>query len=349
MELIEENAPYHLLNTAAGLEDIVEMELAEETDNYLLHSFPYLGGHRLVSLASFEQLRTLRSIQMITRIYRTFTFDHTMGTIRSVMNSVDFPELEQAETFRISTRQFGRKHHKAQAIQSVAGEVIRNRYGLQVDLKHYDVNVRLDFVGNIGYTGIQKTADKFDHRHSRGFYHNAGVRTSTAYAMLRLADPQPGQTLLDPFTGGGTTVLEAASLYGDDITILAGDWNEDILGYAKQNAEEAGLSSFISYFHLDARKLEESIEEPVDLIVTNPPYGFKSGMQTNIRQLYTHFLESAARVLKPLGKIVLISERGSLIRHILYEQKKFAIEHERLVSGGGLKPHIMVLRLIDFE
>lgn len=341
--------PHYILITASGIEDILEKELNEMIPGTHLLPFPYLGGYRSVGNVPLSKLLELRSIRRIVRVFRIFDFDQSMDTIRNVMGDTSFPILERVHSFRITTSQYGPRYHKAIAIQSAAGEIIQNRYQLKVDLKHYDANVLVDFIGNKGFTGVQETVDKFDHRHSRVFYHQAGVRTSTAYAMLRLANIKAGQTLLDPFAGGGTIPLEAASLYGANIKIIAGDSDQEALLKAKNNAESADLSRFISFYHMDARELEETLTEKVDCIVANLPYGFKTGVNANIRTLYTDFLNSAARILYPLGKLIIMTQRGSLLRHILYEQQIFALEHERLVSGGALKPHIMKLRLLSYN
>ena len=79
-----------------------------------------------------------------------------------------------------------------------------------------------------------------------------------------LRDP----VVVDVGTGSGAVALAVAK-HADNARVLATDVSEDALEVASRNAEVLGLSDRIEFVHGDVL---ESIDGPVDVIVSNPPY-----------------------------------------------------------------------------
>lgn len=75
---------------------------------------------------------------------------------------------------------------------------------------------------------------------------------------------QPGEMVLDPFAGYGTTVAVAERMgrHGIGVEILP-----DHIDIARQRAG-AGARLILG----DARELSRLLEEPIDLVLTSPPY-----------------------------------------------------------------------------
>ncbi|MFZ5815347.1 MAG: DNA methyltransferase [Bacillota bacterium] len=84
---------------------------------------------------------------------------------------------------------------------------------------------------------------------------------------------EPGQTILDPMGGIGTTAVEAAERGRHVVMIeLEQRWAK----IAQQNADltaRRGATGSIRVINGDARRLPELVAGPADMLVTSPPYG----------------------------------------------------------------------------
>ena len=82
----------------------------------------------------------------------------------------------------------------------------------------------------------------------------------------------------------------------------------------------------------------------MDAIVTNPPYGIRLGKHANYADLYRKFLEGAAAVLKPEGRIVvLVGKRRAVFNRVLREMPELRIVNVRVIEIGGVYPAVFVL------
>jgi DNA modification methylase len=93
---------------------------------------------------------------------------------------------------------------------------------------------------------------------------------------LILRYTQPGEWVLDPMVGSGTTLVECKLLgrngIGVDINYEALMLAFDRLNFEPQNLYEILPSTEIRLYHGDARNLECISDESIDLIATHPPY-----------------------------------------------------------------------------
>ncbi len=93
---------------------------------------------------------------------------------------------------------------------------------------------------------------------------------------LILRYTQPGEWVLDPMVGSGTTLVECKLLgrngIGVDINYEALMLTFDRLNFEPQNLYETLPLTEIRLYHGDARNLDLIPDESVDLIATHPPY-----------------------------------------------------------------------------
>lgn len=78
----------------------------------------------------------------------------------------------------------------------------------------------------------------------------------------------PGEVVLDPFCGTGTTLLAAHKLGRKGVGI---DISAEYLSLADKRLRDAGFSGYILH-EGDARHVSNLVEGQVDLCVTSPPY-----------------------------------------------------------------------------
>lgn len=93
---------------------------------------------------------------------------------------------------------------------------------------------------------------------------------------LLLRYTQPGDTVLDPMVGSGTTLVECRLLgrngIGVDVNYQSLMVTLDKLNFDHANLYETLPPSKIRVFHGDARRLDLLDADSVDLIATHPPY-----------------------------------------------------------------------------
>jgi tRNA (guanine6-N2)-methyltransferase len=336
-----------LVTCDPGLEDIAEQEIKENFPHAKVSRFFDFQGKLLVEIGrKYEKMFTLHSIHHIIALKKEFYLEKpTLEEIRKALQKIDIEEMDDVETFRVTSQRFGNHAFTSIDMQKIAGEVFLEKYKKKVSLKNFDLNIRFDLIGNFAYVGIQLTRDSLYKRFKKVFNHPAAIKSTLAYGMIRLADMKYGESFLDPMCGSGTIALEAASLFKNKIKIFAGDIREEYVEKAKENAKANGLDAFIEFKPMDATKLEEYFAS-IDKIVTNPPYGVKIAKKKDLKAFYWKFLESVSKVLSKEGRAVLINLKANMFRTLIIRVKAFKIVHERVVESGGIFPHIFVLERI---
>ena len=337
-----------LLTTNPGIEDIVAQEAFETLGARVVDQGMGMRGRVVIETdAPVEPILGLRSPYHVARFLRGFrvsTGQSGLQQIRATIADLDVPEMETARAFRVTGQRSGHHAYTSIDLQHVVGQALVDRYGTAVDLEAYDVDVRCDVIGVRCEISVQSTRESLHRqRFDRPFDHPAGTKAPLAYALLRLADPRPGETLLDPFCGGGTIAIEAAQAW-TDLDVIAGDVDPAFLDGARRNAEAAGVLDRITFVELDARGLDQSVDGPIDRIVTNPPYGIRMGKTGYLKGLYSGFLNGAAQVLVPHGRIVAMTPRAETLRRALFAMNALTPTAERVVRSGGLYPLIFTLK-----
>ena len=203
--------------------------------------------------------------------------------------------------------------------------------------------------------------------------HAADIKGTIAYSLIRLADYNKNETLLDTFSGSGTIPIEA-TLYASNFPInffnkekfifLKFDkfknfdfkkffkkldkeisdsklkiYNMDSsmmhINYAKKNSKIAGIGKKIKFSRKDTEWLDTKFDkEKIDKIVTKMP-------TYDENELYNEFFYQAEFILNKKGKIVLIGKKDLVKK---YSSKyKFKIFDEINVFSGKMKYDVFVL------
>ena len=123
--------------------------------------------------------------------------------------------------------------------------------------------------------------------------------------MLRYSNE--GDTVLDQFAGGGTTLVEAKLL---NRNIIGVDINSNALERCKEKCNFEYENSGKVYFHeADARNLDFISDEKIDFICTHPPYANIIQYSENIEEDLSHlkvkeFLVEMEKVAKECYRIL---------------------------------------------
>ncbi|MEM2930861.1 MAG: THUMP domain-containing protein [Thermoproteota archaeon] len=253
---------------------------------------------------------------------------------------MEFPSrVREAASFRVTCRRRGGHEYTSLDVQRKAGQALVEKHRLKVDLENFDVNVLLDIVGNVCFVGLFRS--EYVSGRYIVFTHPAPLRPSVAYGMVRIADPKPGMTVLDPMCGGGIIPIETA-LAVDGVKTYGFDISEYFLEGAALNAEAMSVADRIIFEKVDCRRLSKAVRFKFDRIITDPPYGTRPIARIKPYSFYSRCLLEMKRVLEDEGKIVLITLKPDYVRKISSEIG-LSLLHERSVKHGDAYPKIMVL------
>lgn len=345
-----------LLTTNPGLEDVVAEEFLERIRvcgwTGAAEPKPYgVSGYTLGRCeVDFARLRRvvmhMHSVYHVLRPIHRFRLsaDRSLTSLVAGLRQADIPELRTARSFRVSAQRVGEHPFRSPDIMRVAGAVLVEKYGCRVDLTGYELNVRVDVYEDVCVVSLQETREPLDRRYPRAYHHRAALKTVVAYGLLRLARLADEEgALLDPFCGSGTILLEAAhllprwQLYGSDIDPRA-------VAGAQQNITLLGLSERVAVQQANALRLSEVYPAAAfTAIVTNPPFGVRVGRGLNFRAFYHRFLQEAAYVLQPAGRLVLLVRKRGAFNAILDRQRVFSLRHVRIIETSGIYPGVFVL------
>ena len=330
----------YLLTTDPGIESIVIDELRERGLGEEVCARPYdAQGHVRVVADEIERLRELTMIHDIIEI-RHEARAATLDEIEAALGDVEFPELDEAESFRVTTERVGKHEFCSTDVQRVAGAAVFRRYGKRVDLEGFDVNVRVNLYGDHLIAGIQRTSRSLGNRILRSKALRSSLKPTIAVAMLRLVGAHRGAgSLIDPMCGAGTIPIEARRI-NPRLEVRASDWDDETVEVARDTIRNHELDVPVERF--DARNLGEACPGRFDYIVTDPPYGVRQARRTSMLHLYESILPSFERALKPGGTIALVVVKYRTFLAAL-ERTALQVTHERLIDLGGLCSRILVV------
>ncbi len=140
---------------------------------------------------------------------------------------------------------------------------------------------------------IHETSFKDRVPEKRPAKHPATIQPKLARTLINLTGIKENQTLLDPFCGTGSILIEASLLKLKPIGV---DIDKNMIERAKTN---------LKYFKQKAKLIQADatkIKIKADAIATDPPFGRSTTVQKN---LYKDFLNNAKTILKKDGIMVI--------------------------------------------
>ncbi|MHB8994376.1 MAG: THUMP domain-containing protein [Armatimonadota bacterium] len=344
--------PIYYLTHVGGLESIVADELTEQLPDACCLRTEFSRLH-LQFDGDPQQLFALRTIEnvyvRVLQMSDVRSDPQWLDELEAAMAATDFAPALQAlrrqrpvpdpPTFRVTCERLGKHDFRSQEAAGAAGAGVEAATGWKVDLRGYDVEVRLDIRGDKALVGLRLSGVAL-HKRSRIVHPRVAINATVAAAMVRLSQPQSGETVCDPMLGGGTILTERYAC-GRDVTLLGGDLFAEKLDLARQNF--VGLEVPVQLAQWDARRLPLR-EACIDKFICNPPWGsLLSGKELN-RQAYPWVLGHLRRCLKPGGIIVLLTSERTLVRRLVDHYRDLSLLRAYRLSLGGLHPSIHVIK-----
>ena len=294
-------------------------------------------------------------------------FKQRLQSNPKVISTLHSDEKEPATvTFRVTADRIGDQHaFRTPEVAYEMGGACQEFYEhSKPKMTDYDVNIRIDVVVDHIIVGTQLNVEDLSKRHFLRYRNSVTVKSSVAYTMLRLANVQRGDWVVDPFCGSGTILLEACEMTDKQIKCTGLDVSKRCIAGTKQNALAEGCGPDICEFHCsDARGMRryvvvetsedghQSTGRMVDAIVSNLPWGVRTGQnQSNseLQQLYETFLRISWYILKPKGRIVMLVLRGlQLVRILRKLSGRYRILKVMIVRTTNNMPSIVVVEKLE--
>jgi putative N6-adenine-specific DNA methylase len=233
-------------------------------------------------------------------VTRSFKVDTT--AVKAPVKSIDFVTLR---------------------VKDAVADVFRETLGKRpdVDARSPDVRVHVFLDARFCTLYLDTSGEPLFKRGRRDQVGEAPLKKNLAAGLLRLAQWQPGEALLDPMCGAGTILIEAAEMalgrapgrarpFGfeklnrfdaaawdalkakaaacekplEPLPIYGSDLYGRTLDAARANLREAGLEEVVTL--KQANLLELSAPAPTGHLVTNPPYGVRIGEKETLAKFY---------------------------------------------------------------
>ncbi|NWJ09849.1 THUM3 protein, partial [Crypturellus undulatus] len=256
--------------------------------------------------------------------------------------------------FRVTCNRAGDKHSftSNEAARDFGGAV-QEHFQWKADMTNFDVEVLLNIHNNEVVVGIALTEESL-HRRNITHFGPTTLRSTLAYGMLRLCDPQPTDIIIDPMCGTGAIPIEGATEWPSCYHI-AGDNNpqavkraaNNISSLLKKNENKEGASSGIplDIIQWDICNLPLRTGS-VDIIVTDMPFGKRIGSKKKNWDLYPACLTEMGRICRPgTGRAALLTQDKKCFAKALSRMGHIWRKGQTVwVNVGGLHAAVYLLK-----
>ncbi|EGI66325.1 THUMP domain-containing protein 3 [Acromyrmex echinatior] len=206
--------------------------------------------------------------------------------------------------YRVTCERNGKHAVESKDVARVIGEVLQDKFHWLVDLSMYHLEILCKLVNDQLITHLRVTHKSKHHRNIVNFGPTT-LRSTICYNLLKLANPKLGDIIVDPMCGGGSIPIEATLAFPHSY-VLCGDNDSRAIDRTKSNMDASAITCKIDLVQWTASKLPFK-DSFVDIIVTDMPFGKRSGNKFYNKIFYKKFLLEFGRIVKLNGRIVLLT------------------------------------------
>lgn len=351
---------------AAGFESVTARELQDmgyktRTENGKVY---FEGDERDIAYTNVW-LRSADRIKIILAQFKALTFDDLFEGVRALPWAdylpldAQFPVAGRAVRSKLHSEPDVQAITKKAIVDSLSATYHRHsrlpetgdKYPLEVSILKDIATITIDSTGSSLF--------KRGYRVAKG---PAPLKENFAAALVMLTNWHPNMPFYDPTTGSGTIAIEAAligrniapgikrdfafsnfhfmkpsiledvrseadSLINDnELTIIGGDINQEMIEIANVNAQNAGVLHDIRFRQIAVKDFHTDLEDGV--IIANPPYGKRMNDVEAARRVATE-MGDVYRTMPTWSKYILT---GDLEFERFYGQK--ATKRRKLYNGA---------------
>ena len=320
-----------------GFEEFIKELIVKYLDNVKIYLF--LNGLIVYSTtSSIEKVRKLRFFNNSFLLLKNFDKDDHI-TIEKMIKHILTEDISLPvrlprnwRRFRIITSCENRFVSVNNRLVTDFEGVIRKNFGLMPNRRSPQVEFWfLSRREGYGFFGM-RLSKKQDY--SRPI-EKGELRPELANLLCEISQPSKNDYLLDPFAGSGAIPIERARNFPFR-QILAGDSNKGIVKRLKAKIRFLRLNIKVECF--DALKLGNIVNNSVDKIVSDPPWGYLDEELSDLKGFYFFMLDSFFRVLRKNGIAVLLIGERELFEGLLENYKeKFTLVKKLYILVSGKK------------
>ena len=291
--------------------------------------------------ADVESVKQVQRRSAYTRVcaLELFTTEANGEAIAQAAEATNFQAvLKEGETFAVRIRRIKEYSNKdaTMTIERKLGKhILQNTKDTSVNLKtptktFFGILTNHKIVFGLRLAEIQPKPFVERRPRKKPFFHPSAMNAKLARCMVNLAHAHTGKTILDPFCGTGTTMLEA-SLIG--CNVIGTDVQKRMIKGTRRNLTHFGVT-YEGLIMADARKLPFA---RIDCLVTDPPYGKSATtLKSTTKKIIENVLASAKPLLKKGQRICIASPKtlqvaklGSALGY-MHVESHFAYVHRTL-------------------
>ncbi|XP_063980656.1 tRNA (guanine(6)-N2)-methyltransferase THUMP3-like [Diachasmimorpha longicaudata] len=246
-------------------------------------------------------------------------------------------------SFRVSCERTGTHNFESSQVACAVGGQMQDLYHWIVDLTSYQLEVLYKITHGQVIMGLRVTPESL-HRRNIKYFGPTTLRATIAYNLLSLADPKPGDIIVDPMCGGGSIPIEGALELRHSF-IIGGDNHEKAVARSRLNFEALEGSFKSDLIRWDVMQLPFK-NSYVDAFVTDMPFGKRMGSMFDNRVLYKKYLLELARTVRVQhGRLVLLTyDRRSMVGALQVAKNLLKVKKMLGVSMGGLNAAVYLLK-----
>ncbi len=352
--------------TMPGVEEIAWLEIRDRLKNATFRRYLFAKEQNGIVVfdypgpaADLLTLRTTEDVFMqiayhdeLTRLRRDLRGIHELIATsepfgRAVNDYLRVRRFSAPPSYRVISRQYGKFEYSRKDLTATVWRSLKQRYPRWTPVAD-DAQVEFwaNLLGSTFLLGARLTDRTMRHRFERRVELPAALRPSVAAAMVFLTNPRADDVFLDPMAGSGTILYERmqAGPFGH---LLGGDIEPERVDAARKNLrgsrkKPAAGSNQPDIRQWDARQLPLE-DASVDKVATNLPFGKQlRGAQTPAK-LYPPVLAELQRVVRPGGRIVLLTSEFDLIKEEVRKLPRLTITTGYSVAVLGVWGRIYII------
>ncbi|MBL8800263.1 MAG: methyltransferase domain-containing protein [Planctomycetia bacterium] len=317
--------------TMPGLEDVAGEEIEERLGGEVKKTGPGFVVFRVPEIdASLLRLRTTEDVFLLAwgsdqltyraedldRIQRWTAQDADWNRLLQLHHAVR-PKPKGKPTYHLVAQMTGEHGYRRADAGKAFARGLAGKFPASWKPVEEDAAVEfwLTIHGQRAVCGLRLSDKTMRHRTYKLEHLPASLRPTLAAAMVRLADAQPGQIVLDPMCGAGTILAEQLEAGRGKVRTWGGDLDRAALRAAGVNLRRLGQAQLARW---DATRLPLA-DASVERIVSNPPFGKQLSSPEEIGPLYRQMLREYQRVLKPNGRAVLLVGEPAVLRDAAHQ------------------------------
>jgi len=259
------------------------------------------------------------------------------------------PKLD-APSFRCTCYRSG----KTQKFKSVEGAIavggrIQDLFNWNVKMKDYDMEVVINCDVDQVYVGVALNNSSLFNR-TITHLGLTSLRPTISAGLVRLAKVLPGDVVLDPMCGGGSIPIEGSLVHKHGF-YLGGDNHDLAAARTRDNIKDLKAKNQLTQdSNVDCMQwsaLHPCLRDNcVDVVISDLPFGKRSGSKANNVVLYPEALIALARIVRPTtGRAVLLTQdKNSMFKTIPKVAKYWKVNRYLGANIGGLTALIFLLK-----